>query len=75
MTKYTALEQSNEGSSMLARKSHSKERTVRISAVGIERAQMLISDDSGQKVAKISIDVGVSEQTMRRITFDTNRTH
>ena len=33
MAKYTALEQSNENSSMLARKSHSKERTAKTSAV------------------------------------------
>jgi len=38
VAKYTALEQSNEGSNMPARKSHSKERTVSTPAV-VERAQ------------------------------------
>jgi len=46
VTKYTALEQSNEDSSMPARKSHLKERIARISTV-IERIQALISDDPG----------------------------
>jgi len=64
MAKYTALEQSNGGSSMPARKS--KEHTARISAV-IERAQVLISDDPGQSLRKLSSIVGVSGPTMCRI--------
>ena len=55
MTKYTALEQSNEDFSMLARKSHSKERTTRTFAI-VERTQALISDNPRAIVAKISID-------------------
>jgi len=47
IAKYTALEQSNEGSSTPARKSHSKKRTARTPAV-IEKTQALISDDPGQ---------------------------
>jgi len=43
VAKYTTLEQSNEGSSMPARKSHSKECIAKTSAV-VERAQALISD-------------------------------
>ena len=66
VAKYTALEQSNEGSSMPARKSHSKERTARIPAV-VERAQTLISDDPRQSLRKLASIVGVSEPTMRRI--------
>ncbi|EGI62905.1 hypothetical protein G5I_08738, partial [Acromyrmex echinatior] len=66
VVKYTALKQSNEGSSMPARKSHSKERTARIPAV-IERAQTLISDDPRQSLRKLASIVGVSEPTMRRI--------
>ena len=53
VAKYTTLEQSNEGSSMPARKNHSKERTARTPAV-VEKTQALISDNS--IVAKISID-------------------
>ena len=66
VAKYTALEQSNEGSSMPARKSHSKERTARIPAV-VERTQTLISDDPRQSLRKLASIVGVSEPTMRRI--------
>ena len=51
---------------MPARKNHSKERTARIPAV-VERAQALISDDSGQSLQKFASIVGVSEPTMRRI--------
>jgi len=47
------------------RKSHSKERTARIPAV-VERAQALISD-SGQSLRKLTLIVGISEPTMRRI--------
>ncbi|EGI69378.1 hypothetical protein G5I_01882 [Acromyrmex echinatior] len=65
VAKYTALEQFNEGSSMPARKSHSKERTARIPVV--ERAQTLISDDPRQSLRKLASIVGVSEPTMRRI--------
>jgi len=43
VAKYTASEQSNEDSSMPARKTHSKERTVRTPEV-VEMAQALISD-------------------------------
>jgi len=46
VAKYTALEQSNEGSNMPAKKSHSKERTARTPAV-VERVQALILDDPG----------------------------
>ncbi|EGI58339.1 hypothetical protein G5I_13554 [Acromyrmex echinatior] len=66
VAKYTDLEQFNEGSSMPARKSHSKERTARIPAV-VERAQTLISDDPRQSLRKLASIVGVSEPTMRRI--------
>jgi len=59
VAKYTALEQSNDDSSMPARKSHSKKRIMRIP---VERVQALISDDP--RHASI---VGVSEPTMRRI--------
>jgi len=38
VAKYMALEQSNESSSMLARKSHSKERTARTPTI-VERTQ------------------------------------
>jgi len=53
VVKYTALEQSNEDSSMPARKSHSKERIARIPAV-VERTQALISDDPGQSLQKLA---------------------
>ena len=72
MVKYTALEQSNEDSSMPARKSHSKERTARTPAV-VERAQALISDDLGQSLRKLTSIVGVSEPTMRRIAEENLR--
>jgi len=65
VAKYT-LEQSNKGSSMPARKSHSKERAARIPAV-VERIQALISDGSRQSLRKLASIVGVSEPTMRRI--------
>jgi len=48
VAKYMALEQSNEDSSMPARKSHSKEHS-RIPAV-VERTQALISDDPEQSL-------------------------
>ena len=50
MAKY--LEQSNEGSSMSARKSHSKECTARTTVV-VERDRALISDDPGQSLRKL----------------------
>ena len=68
VAKYTALEQSNEDSSMPVRKSHSKERIARTSAV-VERTQALISDDPGQLLRKLASIVGVSEPTMRRKTI------
>ena len=64
MAKYTALE-SNEGSSMPARKNHSKEHTAWTSAV-VERAQALILDDPGQSLRKL-VSIVVSELIMRRI--------
>ncbi|XP_011858762.1 PREDICTED: uncharacterized protein LOC105556290 [Vollenhovia emeryi] len=66
VTKYTASEQSNNSSSMPARKSHSKERSARIPAV-VERAQALILEGPGQSLRKLASIVGVSEPTMRRI--------
>ncbi|EGI60876.1 hypothetical protein G5I_10892 [Acromyrmex echinatior] len=60
VAKYMALEQSNEGSSMPARKSHSKERTARIPAV-VERAQTLISNDPRQSLQKLASIVGVQQ--------------
>jgi len=65
VAKYSASEQSNESSSTPARKSHSKECTVRISAM-VERIQALISEDP-QLMRKLVSIVGVSELTMRRI--------
>ena len=59
MAKYTALEQSNEGSSMPTRKSHSKKCT-RIPVV--ERTQALISDDSGQSLRKLALIASVRKQ-------------
>jgi len=64
--KYMALKQSNEGSSMPARKSHSKECTARTPGV-VERVQALISDDPKQLLRKLASIVSVSEPTMRRI--------
>jgi len=61
-----ALEQSNEGSSMPARKSHSKKRTARTPTV-IERAQALILDDPEQSLQKLASNVDISESTMHRI--------
>jgi len=66
VAKYCASEQSNESSSMPARKSHSKERTARILAM-VERIQALISEDSGQSLRKLASIVSISEPTMRRI--------
>ncbi|KYM76146.1 hypothetical protein ALC53_13463, partial [Atta colombica] len=66
VTKYTALEQSNKDSSMSARKSHSKERTMTTPAI-VERAQALISNDPGQSLRKLASIVGISESTTRRI--------
>jgi len=59
VAKYTALKQSNEGSSMPTKKSHSKERT-RIPVV--ERAQALISDDPGQSLRKLALIANVRKQ-------------
>jgi len=72
--KIYSLEQSNEGSSMPVRKSHSKECTARTPAVlqCVERTQALISDDPGQ-LRKLGSIVGVSEPTMRRIAEDNLR--
>jgi len=56
-----SIEQSKKGSSIPARKSHSKE-TARIPVV-VERAQALISDNPGQ-LRKLASIVGVSEPTM-----------
>ena len=68
----TTLEESNEGSNMPAKKSHSKERTTRTLAV-IERAQALIS--IGQSLQKLA-SIGVNEPTMHRIAEeDTNCTY
>jgi len=64
--KYTALEQFNEGSSVPAKKSHSKECTMRNSTV-VEKAQTLISNDPGQSLRKLASIVDVSEPTMHRI--------
>ena len=64
VTKYTALEQSTEDSSMPV--CHSKERIARSSAV-VERTQTLILDDPGQSLRKLASIVSVSESTMRRI--------
>jgi len=72
LAKYTALEQSNEDSSIPARKSHSKKRTARTPAV-VERVQALISDDPGQKLASIEASQQCIE--LPRRTFDTNRIH
>jgi len=72
VTKYTPLEQFNKGSSMPARKSHSKERIARIPAV-VERTQTLISDDPGQSLRKLVSIVGVSEPTMHRIAKENLR--
>ncbi|KAG5327807.1 NAAT1 protein, partial [Pseudoatta argentina] len=58
--------QTNEDSSMPAKKSHSKERTARTLAI-VKKAQALISDDPGQSLRKLTSIVGVSEPTMRRI--------
>jgi len=69
VAKYMALEQSNEGSSMPARKSHSKERIARTPAV-IERAQALILDDPEQSLQKLASNVGVSEPTMQIVKED-----
>jgi len=66
VTKYMALKQFNEDSSISARKNHSKERIARISAV-IERTQALILDDPRQSLRKLASIVGISEPTMRRI--------
>jgi len=66
VTKYTALEQFTEDSSMPERKSHSKERIARSSAV-VERTQTLILDDPGQLLRKLASIVSVSESTMHRI--------
>jgi len=62
---YMALKQSNEGSSMPARKSHSKECTARTPGV-VERVQALISDDPKQLLRKLA-SISISEPTMRRI--------
>jgi len=64
VAKYIALEQSNEGFSMSARKSHSKKRTARTPVV-VERTQELISDDPRQSLRKLTSIVGASEPTMR----------
>jgi len=64
VAKYTVWEQSNEGSSMSARKSHSKEHIPRIPEV-VKRAQALILDDPGQSLRKLASIVGVSEPTLR----------
>ncbi|KYM85253.1 hypothetical protein ALC53_04774 [Atta colombica] len=53
VTKYMALEQSNEDC-------YSKERIARIPAI-VERAQALISDDLEQSLRKLASIVGVSE--------------
>jgi len=72
VAKYTALEQSNAGSSMPARKSHSKEPIARTPAV-VER---LIADDPGQSVQKLASIVDVSQQYVELPrTFNTNHTH
>jgi len=63
MAKYMALEQSNEDSSMPARKSHSKERSARTLGI-VERAQALISNEPGQSLRKLTSIVGVSEPTL-----------
>jgi len=62
---YGALEQSNEDSSMPARKSHSRERTARTPVV-VERTQALILDNPGQSLRKLASIISVSEPTMRR---------
>jgi len=66
VAKYSASEQSNKSFSTPARKSHSKERTARTSAV-VEKTQTLISEDPGQSLRKLASIVSVSEPTMRRI--------
>jgi len=63
VAKYMTLEQSNEGSSMPARKSHSKGRTVRIP----QSLKELISDDPEQSLRKLASIVDINEPTMRRI--------
>jgi len=67
-----ALEQSNEGSNMPARKSYERTRGYP------QRAQALISDDPEQSLGKLASIVGVSEPTcinLPKKIFDTNRTH
>jgi len=59
MAKHSASEQSNESSSMPAKKSHSKE-CARTPAV-VERIQALISEDPGQSLRKLASIVGVSK--------------
>jgi len=61
--KYLTLETFEKGSANLTRKSHSKEKSVRIPAI-IKRAQELISELSLTKLAKT---LGVNNTTMHRI--------
>jgi len=73
VAKYSASEQSNESSSMPARKSHSKERTARTPVVVERKTQALISEDPEQSLRKLASIVGVSEPTMRRIAEENLR--
>lgn len=66
MVKYRASEESNEDSSALVRKRHSKDCSVRTSEI-VERAQALISENSNQSLRTLAKIIGVSEPTMYKI--------
>jgi len=60
------------GSANSTRKSHSKEKSVRIPAI-IEKAQEFILKDSGLSLTKLAKTLGVSDTTMRQIAEENLR--